>query len=351
MIYLAESVSTGKNELVLWWAARVRDGRTSRGQSVGPKGKCPHGDAKVRPSKFMARLLVVEDGLSQAHLIKTLLEIAGHDVRTAADGIEGLEVAASFTPQLVVTDLQMPRMDGLELVEVMRRRHPATPVVLMTAFGNEDVAVEALKRGAASYVPKLRLSRDLLQTVSDLLAIAHADRSDRVLPCLAQCEAMFVLDNDASVIPELIGYVQGLLSQVHQWGENTLMRLGVALHEAVVNAMHHGNLEIGSEHREGAGSHYEQLVNERRSSPPFAGRSVSVCARVSRFEAVMSVRDEGPGFDPHGVPDPTTPANLGKVSGRGLFLIRTFLDEVRYNSRGNEITMIKRRELDAALAT
>ena len=67
-------------------------------------------------------------------------------------------------------------------------------------------------------------------------------------------------------------------------------------------------------------------------------------ARESHSEATYIVRDEGPGFDPSILPDPTDPENLGKVSGRGLLLIRTFMDEVYHNERGNEIAMIKRHQ-------
>lgn len=55
------------------------------------------------------------------------------------------------------------------------------------------------------------------------------------------------------------------------------------------------------------------------------------------------IRDEGPGFDSTSLPDPTDPVNLEKVSGRGLLLIRTFMDEVRHNPKGNEIVLVKRR--------
>ena len=66
-------------------------------------------------------------------------------------------------------------------------------------------------------------------------------------------------------------------------------------------------------------------------------------ATLTRDEATFLVRDEGLGFDPSTLPDPTDPANLGKVSGRGLLLIQTFMDHVEHNATGNQITMVKRR--------
>jgi anti-sigma regulatory factor (Ser/Thr protein kinase) len=66
-----------------------------------------------------------------------------------------------------------------------------------------------------------------------------------------------------------------------------------------------------------------------------------VIAHITRADAKFIVRDEGPGFDPHGLPDPTDPANLEKASGRGLLLMRTFMDSVSFNDLGNEVTMVK----------
>ena len=63
------------------------------------------------------------------------------------------------------------------------------------------------------------------------------------------------------------------------------------------------------------------------------------------------IRDEGQGFDLASLPDPTLPQNLERRTGRGLFLIRTFMDEVRHNDVGNEITMVKRRDAAAPGAT
>src|ERR1041385_8005293 len=74
-----------------------------------------------------------------------------------------------------------------------------------------------------------------------------------------------------------------------------------------------------------------------------APRPVPLSARLPRDHAEFTVRDEGPGFDVSTLPDPRDPANLEKASGRGVMLIRTFMDEVRYNDKGNQVTMTKRR--------
>jgi len=112
----------------------------------------------------------------------------------------------------------------------------------------------------------------------------------------------------------------------------------------LVNAIEHGNLELSSDLRESADRRgYLKLAAERRCQPPYRDRAVQVEARFSPTEAVFTVRDAGPGFDPAGLPDPTDPENLGKSTGRGLLLVRTFMDEVSFNKSGNEITVVKRR--------
>jgi CheY-like chemotaxis protein len=95
-------------------------------------------------------VLLVEDSPTQRRLVHGVLQEAGNwDIVSAADGIEALELIADSPPSVVLTDLYMPRMDGLQLVEQVRARHPQVPVVLMTGLGSEDIAVKALRAGAA----------------------------------------------------------------------------------------------------------------------------------------------------------------------------------------------------------
>jgi CheY-like chemotaxis protein/anti-sigma regulatory factor (Ser/Thr protein kinase) len=294
----------------------------------------------------MVRLLVVDDAATERHLAGALLQAhPGWEVVFAADGREALSAVLRATPDLVLTDLQMPALNGLELVEAIQRDYPFLPVILMTAYGSEEIAVAALHKGAASYVPKKNLARDLVRTVENVLNVAKTSPiQPQVLDCLTETEFRFVLDNDAARIKPLVGHLQDQMALMKLVDPSGQIRVGTALHEALVNAMEHGNLELGSELRE-AGNYeaYREVVDKRRTQPPYRDRRVRVSARFSRAEAVYVIRDEGRGFDATNLPDPTVPANLEKVSGRGLFLIRTFMDEARFNAAGNEITLIKRR--------
>jgi anti-sigma regulatory factor (Ser/Thr protein kinase) len=120
-------------------------------------------------------------------------------------------------------------------------------------------------------------------------------------------------------------------------------QVAMALHEAVQNAAEHGNLELQSEMRDDDLEGYFALMEERAGSAPFKDRRIRVDAEFSRDEASFTVQDEGPGFDPADLPDPTDPANLERLSGRGVLLMRTFMDEVNYNDTGNVVTLVKRR--------
>jgi anti-sigma regulatory factor (Ser/Thr protein kinase) len=197
--------------------------------------------------------------------------------------------------------------------------------------------------GAASYVPKRILANDLLATVEGILSVSAArEEKQRMLrECWRQNESQFVLPNRIAFIAPLISHLQENLAGL-KIDENGMIRIGVCLREALTNAMIHGNLEVDSSMRDDNEKGYYALIEKRAGEKPYGNRYVQVTVRHSSEGAVYIIRDEGPGFDVGALPDPTDPANLERVHGRGMLLIRTIMDEVKHNSRGNEITMVKR---------
>ena len=100
-------------------------------------------------------LLIVDDSAMDRRLAGAIVEkIDGWRTLFASDGKEALETLKHQTPDVVLTDMLMPEMDGLELVRAIGLKHSLVPVILMTAHGSEDLAIQALRNGAASYVPK-----------------------------------------------------------------------------------------------------------------------------------------------------------------------------------------------------
>src|SRR5262249_37170111 len=174
---------------------------------------------------------------------------------------------------------------------------------------------------------------------------AHASKQQQqLLDRVTETESRFELDNDVSLIPPFVALLQDQFTRMKLCGHASRIRLGVAIEEALLNALYHGNLEVSSDLRENGDAGFFQLARERLGQPRYADRRLRVGVRLTQLAGVCVIADEGPGFDPRKLPDPTDPANLGRVGGRGLLLIRTFLDEVRFNKTGNEITLIKRRE-------
>ena len=291
----------------------------------------------------MPTILVVDDSAVDSRMVGEVLKRETDlAIQYACHGADALSQMERQLPELVLTDLIMPEIDGLELVKIVRSKYPLIPVIVMTSMGNEEVAIQALHRGAASYIPKRRIAHDLAETIHNVLAAATRQRiQSRLVCCISRSEYEFELRNDATLFHPLIAFLQDAVSQMGLCDEVDRTRVGVALEEALANAMYHGNLEVDSVLKEQDDQAYHSLVCQRREQSPYRDRQIHLGARFTRDRAVFMIRDEGKGFDPTKLPDPTDLANLEKPSGRGVLLMRTFMDEVSYNATGNLVTLTK----------
>ena len=123
------------------------------------------------------RILVVDDEVNARTALAELLRDEGFDVETAADAFKALGKYEAFAPHVVVTDLKMPGMDGIELVKKVRTMEDAAAVVVMTAFGAVTSAVDAMRAGAADYLAK-PLNFDELLVVLDKVLDEQAMRRE-----------------------------------------------------------------------------------------------------------------------------------------------------------------------------
>ncbi len=296
----------------------------------------------------MSHILVVDDSSMERVFAGRLLEQGTHHhVEYASDGIEALEHMESKLPLAVVTDLQMPHMDGMQLVKATRRKYPKLPIILMTAYGSEDIALEALMAGADDYVTKSRLASDLPESLESVLALAALDRPHkRVAQCLRHVELRYELENDTLLIPPLVEQFLHSAMDLGLVDQSDAMRFSRSVMEAIRNAIYHGNLELPFDQLKFAGQDADtatQFMIQRQQEMPYRDRRVHVRAVFSPEEARISVRDEGPGFDVESLPNVLSdPSRLTDGEGRGLVLIGMFMDDTSFTPPGNEITLVKR---------
>lgn len=295
----------------------------------------------------MPKILVVDDSLIDRRLATGLLrKHLDCEIIEASDGAEALSLLTPPLPDLVLTDLQMPEVDGLELVESVRGLHPIVPVILMTAKGSEDIAAAALKRGAAGYVPKKRLANDLIPAVTRLLVSSTLDKQhSRLMHHLQDTQFLFELHNDLELIGSVVAHVQELLRCLPLGDETERLRVGIALEEALKNALYHGNLEIGAVTRDP--EKRQHLAAERLFASPWGSRRIHFSGQISRERALFCIRDDGPGFDPSEFLSAELDADEPEC--RGVFLMQSIMDSVVYNDAGNEVTLEKHRLQDEPL--
>jgi two-component system, NtrC family, response regulator AtoC len=102
----------------------------------------------------LEKILIVDDELNMQLVLKAMLQKEGYEILTASDGLEALKILKASPVAVVVTDLKMPRLDGMGLLEKIQNIYPAIPVIMITAHGTVATAVEAIKKGALDYIMK-----------------------------------------------------------------------------------------------------------------------------------------------------------------------------------------------------
>ena len=292
-----------------------------------------------------SHILVVDDSPTQLRQIQFLLEREGFVVQSAADGVQAIASIEDNMPMLVVTDLQMPEMNGLELVAAMKETIPSLPVILTTSQGSEEIASQALKAGAASYVPKRELNDTLIPVLQQVMAVTKAAKAvPKVAKNAVESNITLEVTNDESQIPDIISRLELPMVELDLFDEGERMQIAMALDEALLNAMIHGNLEVSSELRQSDdGAPYVNMIAKRKKEAPYSERKVTIKLEASNEKVTFTIRDDGPGFDAAALRDPTDPENIERAGGRGLLLINAFMDEVSHNEVGNEIRMVKRK--------
>ncbi len=172
----------------------------------------------------MAKILIVEDEEKMRHLLSIMAGGRGHEVDQAADGVKAMEKLSSRTYDMVISDIKMPNMDGMALLEKMQEKNIFCPMVFITAFATVESAVEAMRSGAVDYITKPFEEQRILLTIERTLNLGRIVSENRDLKLrlklTKESEEIIYVSREMSAVMELAAKVAGSDSAVLIHGES-----------------------------------------------------------------------------------------------------------------------------------
>jgi DNA-binding response OmpR family regulator len=298
-------------------------------------------------------VLVVENDSDLAELISTILELEGFHPEIAYDADEGLSKARESDFDLVISDVSLPDVSGLEFLKKLKVIRRDILVIMMTGSKDFNTAVKALNLGAVGFMVKPFTNYELKKQVEQIRTLSTNRRSRNFMfenvireKHEITIETGTLMDKENFVmfttyLTEHFGAGTGLTAEKG-------MQYGLAIHEALRNAVEHGNLDISSKLKSRAdgndfGAAYDNLIKERIAKPEYAAKRIVIKFVRSPSQIELKIRDEGKGFDYKKAKheQESRVSSGAECVGRGLALIDAYMDKVSYNESGNEVSLIR----------
>ena len=312
------------------------------------------------PSEKM-EILIAEENQEACSALAEVLKSCGHLLKVAQDGEEALTVFRETRPDLLFSGLTLPKLGGMELLREVQSDPREMLFVMICPMSDPEKIQQALKKGAADFLTRPIQEREVLRTLDRLQSLKKGfvscplDSSDpsnsesvdfSIHPTdpkagLVEESKTLEIKNDFESVHSLVNYLNQDLMRYGLVEDEELLTINTLLAEALENAIFHGNLELPKELRLENPQLFYETAKQKSGMEPYQNRRVLIQHAVSRNSFKYIIRDEGKGFEHTEIPDPTDPQNLFQLQGRGLLMISLFMDEMFWNERGNEITMIR----------
>jgi CheY-like chemotaxis protein/anti-sigma regulatory factor (Ser/Thr protein kinase) len=273
----------------------------------------------------MSRILVVDDDKATRHLLRSVLTDAGFSVSIAQDGVAALKALNTHRFDLLLLDVWMPRMNGLDLLAKLRSLETRPPVIVMTSDEAPATLLKAVREQAFNYVHKPVAAPELLQTVRDALAAPVVPAIDVISASPEWVELVVPCTREAA------GRIETVMGQLDaKLPADVRESIGYAFRELLLNAIEWGG----------------------KLDPT---RTVRIACLRARRMLLYRIADPGTGFNiedlPHaaiGQPpeDPIAHMHVREAKGIrpggfGLLSVRASVDELLYNEQRNEVVFVK----------
>lgn len=292
-------------------------------------------------------LLIADENSDTLDQLRALLSGSEHEAYFASDGEEALKHFRDFQPDAVLSALTLPKLGGLELLKEVRSLNPRIPFVMIGRTSEPESILNALRLGACDFLTRPLKGLEFQRTLKRIHTLRRTPTAlDFPFEHLVQESRTLEFGNEFESLPEIVAFITRDVDSYGVISPEDAYLLNLFLTEALENAIFHGNLELDRSWREDPQAMYEEAIR-RREQEVYAERRVSISYDLSRNSNKFVIRDEGKGFAHTELPDFSDPENLFKPNGKGLVLLANFMDEVFWNERGNEVTLIRYRRRKA----
>jgi len=290
----------------------------------------------------MVHILIIDDEKPVRDVLKIALSEKGYALTEAADGEQGFEIFKETDPEIVITDVMMPKMTGIEVTRNIKKFNENADVIVMTGYGTEELVIEALRSGASNYIKKPIAFEDLFQILDNIIIKRqNRERSELSKDIVFFEQKDIVMGNDISSV---WGTVNQILFNIHAGIELKIVEgLRIGLYEIIVNAIEHGNLGISYDDKSQAlqNHHYTQLLKERMDKANREGKKIFIHCTYNRDKITVKIKDQGKGFNFKDLPDMNTSETIMSAHGRGIFLTSLYFDHLEYSEPGNNVQLVK----------
>jgi CheY-like chemotaxis protein/anti-sigma regulatory factor (Ser/Thr protein kinase) len=233
---------------------------------------------------------------------------------TAQDGVEGLTLLSSKRIDMIITDLMMPKMDGLKFIVKSREINPKIPIAVISGYGDANNATFALTRGAFNFITKPFTIKEVENVIQKGLRLRELSLgTDKLLQNIHNLTEI-VISSYPHLLPSVIFYIV----KECQWrgidNENVLNNISVCADEMLTNALVHGN----------------------EKDPK---KKIFITLHFDSEKFTFTVRDEGKGFDIKKFAQQLKEQQPTIPTKRGLFIVEYLMDKVSFSNKGTEITV------------
>lgn len=271
------------------------------------------------PMKNEFRILVVDDEEDVRETLSEMIKELGYQVVVAENGKEALDRIKTEKVDLIITDLSMPKMNGLELIVTSKRINPNIPIGVISAFGNVENTTYALTRGAFSFIAKPFKMPQVKELIRKGKQLRELSLGTYALMEWVQSRTEMDFPSEPSLFPSAILFAV----KECQWrgieDETRLENVAICLEELLSNAFIHGN----------------RKDKDKRIK-------VKMAFDAEKF--VLSVKDEGEGFDGENYLEKIREEQPSMPEKRGLFIVDLLMEELRFSKKGNEVTAVIYRD-------